>query len=581
MSKKISLFSPLGIFFIYTLAGGLAIMLFRFILPGEAAPLPHFSLSWRLIRGLLDYLALFPALALSALIIPFGFKVQPKETIDPFSPRFLQSLKMSIVTAIVAAALYGLLFSLALPLARDYEANLRFQGQVFRLAREQAQEHAFRGQWAEAAQFLAINERIWPGSYQIARLAGEVENRLEERRGAAEPLFDTTAEIEPPSLVPRPPGVTEALSMADTALAEERFFDAHWLATLALRLARPDSPEAAAARRLASMAWNGVNSLQPSVQETRAFNIFRLKLEGYQALTAEEWIRAYYIFLELLELSPADPDAHRFFAMSEVGLRQVAFFIDEMDRSLGQIQTGAVFSLPLGLGRLVARFRSLSVSSDSAYGMGVEILSFDRDGRLLWSMEAPYAKILPLALDRGPGIAVLLRALDRLDQSQRWEPVTRSFGQSAPDTAQISLSISWNDFVLLSNVRRGVPVLSVADLQTAAENLRPYGYKPEVFQVELIRRFAEPLLLLLMGILAITVGWRLRALGVPRFMGILMLGLMPAVFFTAVNFCRGWVNNLGILAVLSLGFTTAAFLFAAVAAVLFILLLILLAAQHG
>lgn len=581
MSKKASLFSPLGIFFIYTLAGGLAIMLFRFILPGEAAPLPHFSLSWRLIRGLLDYLALFPALALSALIIPFGFKVQPKETIDPFSPRFLQSLKMSIVTAIVAAALYGLLFSLALPLARDYEANLRFQGQVFRLAREQAQEHAFRGEWAEAAQFLAINERIWPGSYQIARLAGEVENRLEERRGAAEPLFDTTAEIEPPSLVPRPPGVTEALSMADTALAEERFFDAHWLATLALRLARPDSPEAAAARRLASMAWNGVNSLQPSVQETRAFNIFRLKLEGYQALTAEEWIRAYYIFLELLELSPADPDAHRFFAMSEVGLRQVAFFIDEMDRSLGQIQTGAVFSLPLGLGRLVARFRSLSVSSDSAYGMGVEILSFDRDGRLLWSMEAPYAKILPLALDHGPGIAVLLRALDRLDQSQRWEPVTRSFGQSAPDTAQISLSISWNDFVLLSNVRRGVPVLSVADLQTAAENLRPYGYKPEVFQVELIRRFAEPLLLLLMGILAITVGWRLRALGVPRFMGILMLGLMPAVFFTAVNFCRGWVNNLGILAVLSLGFTTAAFLFAAVAAVLFILLLILLAAQHG
>ncbi|MCL2374652.1 MAG: hypothetical protein FWC65_05355, partial [Treponema sp.] len=290
MSKKSALSSPVGILFIYTLACGAAIMAFRFIVPGEAAPLPHFAFSWRLVRGFLDFMQVFPALALSALVIPFGFNIRPKETISPFSPKFLQSLKMSIIAAIAASALYALLFSLAMPLARDFETSLRVQGRIFQLAREQAQEHALRGEWAEAAQFLAICERIWPGSYQTARLASEAEHRR-----TTPPPFDAAAPA-PPGLVPHPPGVTEALAMTETALAEERFFDAHWLATLADRLAQPASPEAAAARRLSSIAWDRITSLQPSIQETRAFDTFRLKLEGYQALAAEEWIRAYYIF---------------------------------------------------------------------------------------------------------------------------------------------------------------------------------------------------------------------------------------------------------------------------------------------
>ena len=583
--EKQGIFSPLGIFLMYILASGLVIMGFRLIYAGEAAPLSSFSFSWRLIRGLLDFLGLFPALVLSALVIPFGFKIRPKETINPFSPQFLQSLKMPIITAIVAAAVYAILFSLVLPIARDYEANLRFQGRLHRLAREQAQEHAARGEWAQAAQFLAICEKIWPGGYQVAALNAETQNRLEEMRRFDVPLFDA---IPPPGLPGQQPlDVTEALALAQTAFAEERFFDAHWLATLGSRLASPNSPEEATARRLSSLAWDGVNSLAPTMQETHAFNVFRLKRDGYEALNTEEWIRAYYIFLQLLELSPGDPDVHRFFAMSKEGLRQVAFFIDEMDMAMGTILTGAVFSLPFESGRVVMRFSSISVFPDAAYCMNAEILAFDRDGRLLWSMEAPYAKIFPLSFSPdtpgqpGQRLAVLLRSLDRLDENLRWEPVVESFGQTAPDNAQIALTVSWDDFVLLSDVRRGLSGLSIADLRRASENLRFLGYAPELFQVELIRRFTEPLFLLLLGILAITVGWRYRALKHPRFMGFVMLGILPVVFNGLVIFCRGWISNLGIWAVVSLGFTTAAFVFGAAILLLFVLFLIMLASQHG
>jgi hypothetical protein len=254
-----------------------------------------------------------------------------------------------------------------------------------------------------------------------------------------------------------------------------------------------------------------------------------------------------------------------------------------MDMALGSILTGAVFSLPFGSGRVVMRFSSISMFHDSAYGMGVEILALDSDGRLLWSMEAPYARITPLSPmpHTGPMLSVLLRALDRIDANLRWEPVVEGFAQNPPDTAQIALPVSWDDFVLISDVRRGIPVLSLMELRRAAERLSNYGYKPAMFEVELLGRFVEPALLLILGILAIVIGWRFRAVQPPRFMGFLMLGILPMVFFALVSFCRALINNLGIFAVVSLGFPAAAVIFAAVTVALFVVFLIALVSQHG
>ena len=178
--QKESLFSPLGIYIFYILASGLVIMGFRFIFPGEAVPLAFFSVPWRLIKGFLEFISLFPALTLTALVIPFGFKIQAQEKNNPYSPQFLQSLKMSIVTAITAAMIYGLLFSLALPIARNYEANLLFQSRLYLLAKERAQENAASGDWVDAAQFIAICERIWPNGKDHNRLKVETEIRTEE-----------------------------------------------------------------------------------------------------------------------------------------------------------------------------------------------------------------------------------------------------------------------------------------------------------------------------------------------------------------------------------------------------------------
>jgi len=579
--KFSAILSPLGIFFIYVLASGLAIMGFRFVLPGQAVPLKYFSISWRLARGLEDFLNLFPALALSALVIPFGFFIRANDKNNMLSPKFLESIKMSIITAIVASALYGFLFTLILPLAQNYEANLVSKGKLYQYALEKAKENSMEDEWDEALHFLTICDGIWPEGSDHTKLKIEAEIRTAEERMAS--LHLPSAQGSQATGFPgyEPVSVTEALDMAETALAEERYFDAHWLATLGGRLARPDSVEVATAARLAGRAWAGVNSLAPNVRETQNYNIYKLKREGYEALVGEEWIRSYYIFLELSALTPKDPDVDKYFALSEEGVKQAAFFIDELELSLEHILPTALFSLPYGLGRIAIRISSLTTAPDTIYGIGTEIMAFDTDGKLLWGMEAPYAKIMPMNLDSGPSLAILLRALDRMDKNKRWEPEIKVTGQGVPGNAEILLPLPWENFLQLSNLRGGLSGLSPVDLRKAANTLAPFGYLPQVFETELLQRFSHPLFLLPLGIFAIAIGWRYRALKRPRYMAIPMLGILPLVFNGVVHFCRFWLNDFGIWAVLSLGFTTAAIVCGALIVVMLVLSFIVLAVRHG
>jgi hypothetical protein len=605
MKKKFkppAIFSPVGIFVIYLLVYALGIMGFRFIFPGETAPIPYFSRSWRIVRGLLDLISLFPALAMSALVIPFGRAAFSGEDYSSFSPRFFKAVKGPVIIAIASAVINGLLFFLVLPLVQGREADMRAEGSLYRLARDRAQSRGREGEWLEAAQLIAVCERIWPESPELNNLKDQAAVQVEQYR------FDEDAELAAArnaeenfqgadaSALPgqrQPVDTADALTMGEAALAEERYFDAHWLATLAGRLARPDSPESANAARLAGRAWNAIQSLAPTARESRLYSIFRLKQSGYEAMVSGDWIRAFYIFQELLDLTPNDPDAVNFFAKSEQGAKETAFFIDEMELAVGEILTGAVFSLPVDdvkgrPGRAVLRFSGLSGFSDYSYGMDMEYMSFDGDARPASRLEAPYAKILPIRLDERPRTLVLMRALDRHDRDRRWEPLwaadpaeSPASGKAVPGDARLLLDMSYEDFLLLSFVRRGLDELHMGELFTAARNLGSGGCLPQVFEAEILYRLSIPLFFLPMSILAIILGWRFRAGKRPRYVFIPLALILPLFFNAVVRLYRNVLNTAGIWAVISLGFSTALAITIAALVLLFVLLLIILAAQHG
>ncbi|GAB6391078.1 MAG: hypothetical protein MdMp014T_0451 [Treponematales bacterium] len=605
--------SPPGIFILYCLASAAAVFGFRLLFPGEAPPLPVFALKWKIVRGAVDYLTLFPALALSALIIPFGFKIQSKEKFAAFSPRFLEMLELPVATAIAAAAVYACLFFLALPAARDYETNLRFEGDLYRLARDRAGEYAAQEAWGDVFRLVAICDRVWPGSPELDGLRTESQARVERFRlgpeapdeAAAAPVPGRPAALSAPAGQKEPVDAAEALKTAEAALDAKRFYDAHWLATLGGRLARENSPERRTAAALAAKAWDGVMAMEPSAGEQQARDTYRLKRAGYEAMEAQNWVEAYYTFRELAALVPSDPDVSKFLAHSERGLLELAFFTDELDASLGEVQTRAVFSLPTAragsalkarvqaqaalpaaTGRLVMSVASLSVFPDYAYGMGVSLMALDADEKPLWSLESKYAKLIPLSLDGVSRVAVLMQALDRYDSGKNMRPAIVALGGGArrdgfPGETSALLDITWQDFLLLSDLRRGIGQLPPNMLSAAAKNLASCGYLPAVFQAEIIYRFAEAALLLPLAILAIVLGWRYRASRRSRHMIFFMLAFLPAVLNSLVQFYRGCLNSLGILAVTSLGYPAAIAVFTAGGIVLFISSLFLLAGQRG
>jgi hypothetical protein len=196
-------------------------------------------------------------------------------------------------------------------------------------------------------------------------------------------------------------------------------------------------------------------------------------------------------------------------------------------------------------------------------------------------MKARYAKLIPMTVQEKPRLVILLRALSRYDEKIRWEPEWTSPGYSDLGDAQIALDTTYEHFLRLSKARHRVDSLFLADLLAMSRDFGNYGYIPQVFQAEIIRRISEPVLLLPLSIFAIIIGWRFRAKTKPKLLGIPMLVIIPVIFSGIVQLIRGLTNTLGLWLLLSLGFSTAAAIFIAGVLLFFILSLIVLASQHG
>ncbi|MDR2143781.1 MAG: hypothetical protein LBP29_05380, partial [Treponema sp.] len=178
MSAKERFSSPLFVFIVYMIGALLIVAAYRWFFPGAAEPLRPFFVTWRIAAALTGFAALYPALALSALVIPFGLKEHSGggyagDTFvgdKSFSPRFLQYLTWPVITACAAAALYGLVFFLILPLAENMKQSMINRAGLFNSALEKAGAHTAAGEWAEASRFIAICEGIWPGNKEISDL---------------------------------------------------------------------------------------------------------------------------------------------------------------------------------------------------------------------------------------------------------------------------------------------------------------------------------------------------------------------------------------------------------------------------
>jgi len=310
--KAAFLTAPPAIFFEYLIFCAALLLGFRFLFPASRAPLALYSLEWRLIQWVLEFIGLFPALAMSALVIPTARKEEESEGQSRFNAAFLLKLRLPILTAIIATILYGVLFFLAQPLAGNARETMSFRGELYADSRDKAVAHAKMEEWTEATRFATICEQIWPNNPDVSGLKKDIDAEFYRIQYLQDRVsFDSRPEgSDPRERIPV--DAAEALRFGEKAFEEERYYDAHWLASLAGRLAGPGSAEVAESVRLAGRAWNAIESLAPNSREKELHQIYQLKRSGYEAMVGQDWIRAYYIFKELIGITPDDPDARKF-----------------------------------------------------------------------------------------------------------------------------------------------------------------------------------------------------------------------------------------------------------------------------
>ena len=577
--------TPKYIFFIYMAASILLIMIFRFIFPVSDEPLPIYSFSWRLTLGFIEVFNLFPALALSALVIPFGL-ASFEENYQSFSDLFFKRLSVSVIIAIFAAIIYGIIFFLISPMVNNHAGNMRFSGELYKQAKKNAIESRDAGEWYEAARYISICDYIWQESKELESLKDEItvnyhlqlSNERDERRNARANLTRDRrgGVIWPLKGENIPVSAYEAIAMSREAFDKEQYFSAHWLANLANRLAVRNSAEAEYAARLANEAWEKISSLEPTDRESRIYELFNMKLSGYLAMEIDDWIRAYYIFQKLSVFTPDDPDVMNYLAASEAGAKETAFFIDEMELAFGEILNGTVFSLPNGEERAVLRFSSLTKNDDIAYGVGFEYMSFDANMRPLSAASSRYAKLIPVIYDR-PMILILTHALDRYNEDGNFQS---EWFYGSPPVGGILLDISFDDLMLISNAHMGLGSLQINELFSAADKLNNCGFVSHVFHAEILNRIGSALFFLPIAIFVIILAWRYRARTRPRYLFAVMLLILPVVFHGFVFLYRSVINSSAIWLVLNIGFSTSLFVYIAALAVTLFISLISLAGQH-
>jgi hypothetical protein len=587
MTKQVKL-TPTHKLCIYLVLAFAAIMLFRLIVPGGIPPISPFAVKWRLFRGVLTLADWFPALLLSAFIVPFGYRVKEAED-RVFIPG---ELAPAVIRAIVASCIYALILFFVVPAVSDAVNNMQSQSTLYDKSRTAVRGMLFRGgtlapgaltdtELSAARQFIAVCDRIWPEGSDMVDERAAILSEIAYR----EIPPSVQDEAVKPALRPftgqrQPVNAAEALRFAAEAMDGKRFYDAHWLAVLAGRLAPDGSVEQNAASRLSSQAWGALEQFEPSDADIRAHDNYRTKREGYEAMIAEDWIRAYYIFIELRLLTPADPDLEKFITKCEDGLRSAAFFTDEVAMTSPLLKTDAVFSVPRieSGGRIVFRAGSISVFSDTAYALNIEILGFDAQHRPAYSITAPYAKIVPIG-GRARSV-IYMRALDRHNKDLRWEAAWEGMREGAAGGAELVIDIAYEDIIIACESEVTDTNYRFASLHAASERLVRYGFIPEVFSVLEIRSISEPLMLLPLSILAVIIGWRYRVRSRrARYVLFPMLVVLPIVFNTLVHLCRHLTNLLAIWLVLSANLPAAIAVNIGLTAGLFIIAIIGLAYQ--
>lgn len=370
------------------------------------------------------------------------------------------------------------------------------------------------------------------------------------------------------------------------ARARRRADSEDWFSALYYgRLAKRFDPSREDVTRFVQQVENKIGAAERlegadlSIDEQQQQQLFRGKQLGLHALLRGDPVQAYYIFLQLEEDFPFDPDVRKYLPitvsgdheMGVIGVRDLTFFIPEAQEAL---------NLPgyndlLLVHRWDNERRELVSIGKMVYGRSgvffdrIEFIALDENGRILHHMSAPRGKLVSGNMDP---IVISLHGIHP-QYAEIWEEPQYHVGSfENPDNFLLQLNISLRELESFDGLLEDLAYTPLG-LYRALQVWPEYGFDVAVPAVYFFMALLRPFTLFLLVFAAMGLAIRLHSRYYGRFpiSGVLLIPLIPVAAAYAVRtyeyvmqiFIATTVTGLGFAAALAILLLLQIFMFTA------------------
>ncbi|HUX38697.1 MAG TPA: hypothetical protein VMV44_12420 [Rectinemataceae bacterium] len=460
---------------------------------------PRLALPWELATAGLETIRWFPAAHLFAAILAVSSVAGETEAIV-----VKVAAPAVVMSALVAAAALILGPICQSSLDTNLASSARFSDYLGR-ARVDLEADRLEASRIDLEILSSISEndiRLVPLQSRLAGLESKIARSIQAQRPEE----------------PDPASARAAWRKARSYYEKGDWYNAHWQATLALRL----DPSLVEAKRLAALAWEEIARVTGSTPKDEAeAAFFAEKFRGYGLLRSGDYIGAWRVFDSLSKDHGADPEVRRYLRESLDGIDRTAFYRDEADDAFAAhgiprffLRYGVAAKGEGAKGASTKGERILAAldsgwTGGAAFFKDLEFLDVKADGSALY-IRAPWAKITGgrlflVAADRSsPGSAFRAEAfaIEAGGSSASEKPVT------AP--ASLETGFETETLLVIAEANEEPRALSFLDSISALTKSSSWGLPAEKLTTDVLDRLGLPFASFGSAIVGLLLGLRFR-----------------------------------------------------------------------
>lgn len=538
-------------------------------------PLPDLlegtAVEYRIIYALLNFVEFLEPTIFTGFLIGcvIEFGLNSGGSSEPFSPTMFNRYKTVVILGIGIVFILTLSSEVLKPLCLSRKEVLEEAPKELEEYSKLADRFYTSNDFMRAAYFAKVAHDIAPTNEAIAQKYHDYTDAMQDAKLTYTPRLSSNIEMaENITGITVKNGdtswtVARLLDMAQEEYNTENYLNAHYYARLAFLICGEQDTNYLEAKRIADEAWEKLE-LPNNVGNQESFDYYKKKYDAYIALCDNDYVKAYYLFMNLSNISQdnaKDPDIKRYLLEAQEKLNRDYFFTEEVsDMKHWENSSNICFKLKKGMGKTDVIFiRGMSLATGKSkkirYARDISIYCLDSEQNLEFSFTAPYAKIVSqdaktlsdhdkekLGIKKNHKLVpcLLLKSVDKDVEGEGTEPTitySRRSDIKLQDLTKYILPMPYSDMNALSDLSHGASRMSLYDLAKFMYVATDYGYSSVAFGQAFIIRITQPLVLLTLLTFVAAFAWNYRILRrqMFRFKWILAIPLFAIVLYALLE----------------------------------------------